>query len=455
MCNCTGRNNKPPLGDPTPSIDGPFFDAVDLRISRDDISADLPRGEFKLGETATSCTHECVEPKTVTCNEGLRTMCDDYDGDGCFEWGNPAPCPGNSVCADGHCPCVPECDDQACGDDGCGGTCNPCAEGKICVEGECVDCQSGCKLKACGLDLCGGSCGICAPGLFCSPGGHCSDKKCSCQGAECGSPAPGCDNLCGDGPLDGCHHGYKCDLETVEDPETHVCELCTPDCQGKECGPNGCGGLCGVCPSPSCCQPGFAGTYHCCGLCEPSVNCWGKECGPSGCLCWDTNFCESGCLEMLSLPCGQWGECPEGQECKWPDGRCVPCTSCGACLPSEYCSHEGLCLAKQGQCADKECGSDGEGGNCGICPPGKACAVDSTCKPSSDPCEERECGPDGHGGICGECGVGQLCDYGGKCTYDACHWNCAGRECGPNGCGGSCGGCGAGESCDKFGYCES
>lgn len=52
---------------------------------------------------------------------------------------------------------------------------------------------------------------------------------------------------------------------------------CTPNCVSKQCGQNGCGGLCGSCSGSSSC--GAAGT--CVPTCKP--DCTGKACGPDGC----------------------------------------------------------------------------------------------------------------------------------------------------------------------------
>lgn len=67
-------------------------------------------------------------------------------------------------------------------------------------------------------------------------------------------------------------------------------QCCTPDCADKECGDDGCKGLCGVCqdyPNSYCTELG---------LCDCAVDCGGKECGDDGCA-------------------GSCGTCDEGEEC--------------------------------------------------------------------------------------------------------------------------------------------
>ena len=92
-----------------------------------------------------------------------------------------------------------------------------------------------------------------------------------------------------------------------------------PDCAGKECGTDGCGGACGACGFSQQCSAG-----QCVGDCIPS--CLGKECGDNGC-----------------------------------DG------SCGICGQDLVCSAAGVCLSCQPDCEGRQCGDDSCGGSCGEC----------------------------------------------------------------------------------------
>ena len=75
---------------------------------------------------------------------------------------NPSPPTCNDTC-------VLSCFGKECGDDGCGGFCGDCGEGKTCENHMCVDdCTPDCSLKECGDDGCGGSCGVCGDGKACS-----------------------------------------------------------------------------------------------------------------------------------------------------------------------------------------------------------------------------------------------------------------------------------------------
>jgi hypothetical protein len=60
-------------------------------------------------------------------------------------------------------------------------------------------------------------------------------------------------------------------------------------------------------------------------------------------------------------------------------------------------------------------------------------------------CADKDCGPDGCGGDCGPCAPGETCSATGRCI---CVPTCGGSVCGDNGCGGSCGTCVPGESCE-------
>jgi hypothetical protein len=82
-------------------------------------------------------------------------------------------------------------------------------------------------------------------------------------------------------------------------------DVCIPDCDGKECGSDGCGGSCGECTKP-CCEK-CTGTGKCYTYALPCVpgelgNCTGKACGDDGC----GNSC---------------GECPWNMKCE--DDQCV------------------------------------------------------------------------------------------------------------------------------------
>ena len=230
--------------------------------------------------------------------------------------------------------------------------------------------------------------------------------------------------------------------------DTGTDAACVPDCGGKECGDDGCGGSCGGCDAGDSCDAG---------VCVPDAcipDCDGKVCGPDGCGatcgdCQGTEICDAGaCVpEPVCVP-----EC-EGQECG--DDGCG--STCGECGANEKCE-EGQCVSDAcvPDCEDKECGDDGCDGSCGTCGLGESCKAGLCIAPTCVPdCAGKECGPDGCGELCGECPFNHVCSIEQTCVAVVCEPACDGKQCGPNGCGGVCGECAEGESCTAAGACET
>lgn len=157
---------------------------------------------------------------------------------------------------------------------------------------------------------------------------------------------------------------------------------CTPNCTGKSCGSDGCGGTCGTCAGATC----------------------------------STGSCQGGQCVLTPIPgcCTSDGDCDDGNPCTVDtcvDGTCqhaaaAPGTTCG---PNQVCQ-DGSCIAAcmPATCQAGQCGStpDGCGGtlDCGMCGTGQTCA-NGTCV-TSDPCASV---------TCTEC---QTCS-GGGCVADA------------------------------------
>ncbi len=332
--------------------------------------------------------------------------------DGCG--GECGSCPAAAPeCVEGLCtiPCEPSCGDRECGDDGCGGSCGDCPEiAPYCVKGFCqMECDAACDGKECGDDGCGGKCGVCTGGKKCVNG--------ICKG-DSGFLAPcvgdgECDSgfcvytdggwVCTIGCVEECPVGWVCTAVSAGGPDlTYIClPECEGDCSGKECGDNGCGGSCGLCPEGEGCFDNVCKPGPCVPQCEDA------ECGADGCG-------------------GVCGECPADEPvCKL--GQCTQ----GSCVDD---------------CAGKECGDDGCGGSCGACPPFYYECVAGQCVSTCEPdCVGKECGSDGCEGSCGNCPAGKHCEVG-ICVSD-CLPQCAGKECGADGCGGQCGVCSPGEEC--------
>jgi len=237
--------------------------------------------------------------------------------------------------------CTPSCKNKECGSDGCDGVCGFCAYGDLCTaQGKCQAnaCQAACMTvvggeevgKDCGPDACGGYCGYClGDGAECGTDGFCYDAACKpdCEKKkkECGPD--GCGESCGFCAAgEWCNEQFKCvphpcgditsfgkctdewtllecvnmaPLETMckQFETTPACgwneaeakftcipkkaceKLCTfQDSTPKECGPDGCMGLCGVCPTgwgcfSGLCKPAEGAT---CGYIDSSGQCIGN-----------------------------------------------------------------------------------------------------------------------------------------------------------------------------------
>ncbi|RJO68582.1 MAG: hypothetical protein C4523_07500 [Myxococcales bacterium] len=495
-------------------------------------------------------------------------------------------------CVDGECKgCVPNCEGKQCGDNGCGGSCGVCNQPAApecitpvtlrtynstgdcttgicsyghtdtqcefgCADGACTGCVVNCEGKECGSDGCGGNCGSCnqPPAPECISGDPDVLRVYNISGA--------CD-------AGNCNYGFTdidCEFECAEGQ----CQQCAPNCEERQCGPDGCGGFCGICnvpPASECVSDTtilvYEATGDCndvTGLCAYESNvvpcefgctdglcnnctaaCEGKECGPDGCggncaegceLQVEACSVEGTCLcvydpcEALCCPqgdvctggacCTPAGECPEAVECGgWTDSCgvahvCDPCLNGYSCVDNSceclspkvecnsvccqtgaICYNNNCCVA---DCAGKQCGNDGCGGSCGTCganescnaegqcicagvecngvccAAGAVCHNDACCTPA---CTGKECGSDSCGGICGICGDnetcapdsqcvcadvecdGACCEIGEVCHEDACCMpDCDGKDCGPDGCGGSCGACDANATCTVEGLCD-
>ena len=114
-------------------------------------------------------------------------------------------------------------------------------------------------------------------------------------------------------------------------------DMCTPSCDGRECGPDRCEGSCGSCPSDEACdfETGVCECYFlacedaCCAenedchegaCCVP--DCGGRECGSDGC----GGVCSPGCSSEET--------CHEAtRTCR---AVCVPGCDGGPCAPGEW-----------------------------------------------------------------------------------------------------------------------
>jgi len=157
---------------------------------------------------------------------------------------------------------------------------------------------------------------------------------------------------------------------------------CTPNCSGKQCGDNGCGGSCGSCSSTQTCNS----SGMCIEKCTP--NCSSKVCGSDGCggscgSCTGLDICISGQCQCVQSCSGKI--CGDDNGC---GGRCTLCESGYTCNTITWQCESGICTP---DCAGKQCGDDGCGGNCGDCDEGYIC-IGSSCQEIDYSCDINDDG---------------------------------------------------------------
>lgn len=247
-------------------------------------------------------------------------------------------------------------------------------------------------------------------------------------------------------------------------------EVCTPECAGKECGSDDCGGSCGDCHMllEQCSDEGQCVAFSC----ESSKDCPGslvcaKEIGECvACVvdadCGEEEVCGTDFECHEQIPCESDKECKDdGMVCDMDAGECVECLETTDCDDEEYCKEQYCvpdeCVAGESHCEESQvvaCAEDGSGWDapqvCGAeqyCE--EAACHDYVCTPGTSYCDEnvaKVCDPKGSG-VANEldCGAsGKFC-ANGACVD--CEPLCDGKECGADGCGGSCGECAAGFDC--------
>ena len=366
-------------------------------------------GETLSCDDSNSCTKDSCDSQSGCISDPLPGQsCNDQDActdnDLCDDLGQ---CNGDAItCNDSN-----ECTDDSC-EPATGCVFSPVLNGSECDDGD--SCTLG--------DACDGA-GKCVSGLKTDCGADpCMVYSCDAQG-QCLEPQekPNC-----------CELDSECNEVGGEFCFENTC--CAPDCVGKKCGSDGCGGLCGAGPNDGCSVEQVCFEDACC-----SPNCTNppKQCGDDGC----GDFCGAGPEEG----------CAEGQVCTNSFGCCTPfCVgrecgddtcgaSCGECQPGDKCNDQFKCELCVSDCVDKDCGDDGCGGSCGNCAPDQVCQVGGWC--CTPQCGLVECGSDGCGSTCGDCEGSDICENGvcvcgtccasdADCAYDQ---GCTGTEPGVSG----------------------
>ncbi len=327
-----------------------------------------------------------------------------------------APCP------DGNCGCVPSCEGDECGPDGCGGTCGLCKDGLQCLTTKFGRrCTTECEPFTCpDGQLC----------LF----GVCVDQECTTDDDCGGAPEHYCDKFLQCRKRTPCQTTLDC--KTWNKP--HYCDVEAGFCMEQ-----------GNCWEDSDCSGGTCGADHWCfgHDCFPSDS---PACPPYLPLCigfaGDPLLCEGeGCGSCVA-PCIYDSDCPEGKECQGStcnepsndcilDSECAPGQYChpGCVALKPACSTESDCTNAQGKlCIAGFCGGPNEILSCKADAPclawreGYTCQ-DGVCKPEGGCVLDSQC-PDGHycGQVClpipslPECKTDAVCTAGMICDNQKC-----------------------------------
>jgi hypothetical protein len=384
---CCNHNQCP---DPAAPICNEQHDCVECTTNQECVAA---------GKGTRCCDGECIA-RAECCRAGdcgdrfcLEASCEANqcvyrpDDDG-------RPCPGGvccrgacrrrgQCCTADDCPRQGECRTAICRRNRC--LYRPVADGTSCRgEGECKDGVCRCPR---GTTDCGdGTCKrCCCPGpgpAFCSP--ICESEHETCCGFSCADTSTDPSNCGGCGET--CRPGETCAAGEC---------VCAPQCEGKVCGPNRCGGSCGSCPGKLVCNR--AGTACICrtpSQCPPpsvcqQATCANGECGvrdaPNGTRCQTaqgSGICCGGTCEVAA--CTDNSQCPatapvcSGGVCHHPYGCTAVLDACRAGNPQRCPDNpNGYCFGANGAqfCHGApypyQCRSSTQ--VCCGCPPGQYC----------------------------------------------------------------------------------
>ena len=203
---------------------------------------------YKLCEGGTcvdkdaECTNRCTPGDQQRCDsEGKLVRCDDFDDDGCFEWGDPRECATGRTCDSqaGKCVKVQCSGNCSTGEKKCEGelirTCErtandclefsaaePCPEGETCMNGKCqkqTSCNDECSKGVCrsngGVRKCkdidSDGCKELAGATMCGSGKECRDGKCV-SSSTCKDECPKGEKICVGNRIAECkdHDGDGC-----------------------------------------------------------------------------------------------------------------------------------------------------------------------------------------------------------------------------------------------------
>ncbi|MFH1503532.1 MAG: hypothetical protein ABIE36_02655 [Candidatus Diapherotrites archaeon] len=239
---------------------------------------------------------------------------DDFCSFNCVECGGDGHCSDSTkpYCVYNECSagtCVPSCVDKQCGDDGCGGSCGTCSSGYTCdLSGKCNLLGANDCVFENPKDLAGnliliskyyyGTNYLQYAGKYCQVAKHCAGfDSSSVVVKDDAVKACRCDSWW------GCKGGTCVENVALDSqwervgsvickdcPEGACGSECIPNCVGKECGEDGCEGICGTCSAPK----SKCNSAHICVACLANSDCGsGKACVNNACV---ENESENGVL---------------------------------------------------------------------------------------------------------------------------------------------------------------
>ena len=284
-------DGNPCTSDSCDPVEGCQYDANDLGC--DDGNTCTVGDHCALGACVTGGLLNCGDDNVCT-----NDTCDPAAG--CINTLNSAPCDDGDLCTTG----------DKCQLGECAGLGNlTCIDGNVCTDDSC-DPQVGCQFVANDAacddgdactdgDICASGWCSSGPPVYCFDGNDCTDDSCA--------PQSGCEHS-------NVENGSACIDEGID----KICVdgecLCKPACEGKECGPDGCGGTCGTCEDDD--------------ECTLNEDCDAGSCVSTALECDDDNLCTD-------------DSCEPAQGCVYLNNA-VPCDDGNPCTANDVCG-EGSC----------------------------------------------------------------------------------------------------------------
>ncbi|KAG7349079.1 glycosyl hydrolase family 16 protein [Nitzschia inconspicua] len=312
---------------------------------------------------------------------------------------------------------------------------------------------------------CSTSSDLCSPGISLPTiGGYCTSRFLLCDDGDETTQSTCVNSVC------------QHTTNLADSPKCY--SSCVPECEGKECGEDGCGGFCGKCSDGTGCSNFICVEGVLSGTCESPLNLGNTDeetiidtetrvtlittgdtsdalhfhtpsCNtltaspelifkfviPSG-KTYGYDFRSTGydtVLQLMKDGCGSAGTPGQDHEdyivgCN-DDG--TPPANLGSKLFGEISQGTYYVMVDGYSTTD-------------VGPFELITTFINGCIPL---CDGNFCGDDQCGGSCGDCGEGNVCNVDHRCYPENCEPQCTDRECGEDGCGGYCGTCDDGLFC--------